>query len=103
MYKRYQGNSGLVRRVEEPAPPGRVPPPGRFPPSGSMPPPPPGPFPPPPPPRAPGLFERLRALLPGPRAPLETEDLLLLAILYLLYRESGETEWLVALAAMVIQ
>ena len=99
MYKRWQGNSGRVCRVEEPfpplrgsaPPPGPFPPPGGFPPSGSLPPP------------LAGLFGRLRTLLPGGRAPLETEDLLLLLILYLLYRESGETEWLVALCAMLIQ
>jgi len=44
---------------------------------------------------------------PGPRpfrflAELETEDLLLLLILYLLYRESGDSELLMILAAMFV-
>ena len=90
MYKRYQGNTGLVRRVEEAAPPGRSLPPR------------PGGYVPPPPPPPPGLLGRLGALLPGLRAGLETEDLLLLLILYLLYRESGDGEYLLALAAMVM-
>lgn len=114
MAKRWQGNSGLVSRMEEPAPPprGPVPVPGRGLPPGYGPPPgPPGYAPPPGPPRRPappggfpprgGLLGRLTGLLPGLRAPLETEDLLVLLILYLLYRESGDTEWLVALAAML--
>ena len=82
---RYEGNTGRVRRMPEPwceAPP---PPP--------MPPIPPAP---PPPPRPGGL-------LPGLRLPvsLETEDLLLLLILYLLYRESGDEELLFILAALL--
>ena len=99
MYKRYQDNSGLVRRVEEPFPPppaavpplaGAYPPPKGIPPAGGFPPPP-----------LSGLFGRLKALVPRLRIGLETEDLLILLILYLLYRESGDTEWLVALAAML--
>ena len=118
MAKRWQGNSGLVSRMEERAPPPRGPlpapgygpppgPPGYAPPPGT----PPGYAPPPGPPRRPappggfppprGPLGRLTGLLPGLRAPLETEDLLVLLILYLLYRESGDTEWLVALAAML--
>lgn len=98
MYKRYQGNSGLMRRVGEPeAPRGAFPPPPPPPGHAAPPPPPPrGAVPPPPSPLA-GLLGRL----PGRLAALETEDLLLLLILYLLYRESGETEWLVALAALL--
>ena len=96
MYKRYQGNSGLMRRVgESEAPEPAAPPP--------FPPPPPGPIP-PPPPSPPGAAAPLAGLLgrlPGRLTALETEDLILLLILFLLYRESGDTEWLVALAAMV--
>ena len=40
-----------------------------------------------------GIFERL-----DPKR-LETEDLLVLAILWLLYRESGDWEMLIALGA----
>ena len=90
MYKRYAGNSGAMRRVEDAPPP---------------PPPPPGPPPPPPPakPGLPGLPEGLFShLLSGLREGLETEDLLLLLILYLLYRESGEHELLVVMGAMLL-
>ena len=82
---RYEGNTGRVRRVPEPEVFAACPPP--------MPPIPP---PPPPPPRPGGL-------LPGLRLPvsLETEDLLLLLILYLLYRESGDEELLFILAALL--
>ena len=39
---------------------------------------------------------------PAPRpGGLETEDLILLLILYLLYRESGDVDWLIALGAML--
>ena len=93
MYKRYLGNSGQVVREEE----RRAPPP----------PPPPEPFapppPPPPPPRPEPFFGlpflgRLEGLLGG----LETEDLLLMAILYLLYRESGDSEWLLILGCLFV-
>ena len=107
MYKRWEGNSGRVRRVAEnggfappkaeeakpPFPPGPVPPP----PAPRPAPPPPGPVPPPA-----GLFGELGSLLRGLRRDLETEDLLLGLILYLLYRESGDTEWLFALGAMLL-
>lgn len=102
MYKRYQGNSGLVRRVEESVPPPPPPASGPFPGPGSAPPRPPGHRPPPPPGPVQGLLGRLGGLLPGLREGLETEDLLLLLILYLLYRESGDTEWLIALGAMLL-
>ena len=82
MVKHWQGNSGLVCREEErAAPPPRPPLPG----------------PPPPPPALPFLG-RLEGLLGA----LETEDLLLMAILYLLYRESGDSEWLLILAALFL-
>ena len=88
MYKRYHGNSGRVEHVEErPAPP-----------VSASPPPPPQPPPPPPP----GSLTRLLGqFLPGGREPLETEDLLLLLILYLLYRESGERELLIMMGAVL--
>ena len=101
MYKRWEGNSGLVRHVGEPAQSPE--PPSRDTPDASA-----GDrkgrnyAPPPSPSRAPGLFGGLDALLPGLRRDLETEDLLLGLILYLLYRESGETEWLIALGAMLL-
>ena len=85
MYKRYQGNSGRMTRVEEPHT--RVPPP----------PPPPGAR----PSRRPGLPELLGGLLPGGEA-WDTEDLILLLILYLMYRESGDSDLLVILGAMFL-
>lgn len=87
-YNRYHGNSGRYERVEDvfvPSPP---------------------PFPPPPPPE-----EKDRTFPPaqspsepgGLRLPrLDTEDLLILAVLWLLYRSSGEQEMLVALAAYLV-
>ena len=85
MYKRYHGNSGRVEHVEErPAPPVFAPPPQ------------------PPPPPPPGSLTRLLGqFLPGGREPLETEDLLLLLILYLLYRESGDRELLIMMGAVL--
>ena len=94
MYKRWQGNSGLVSRVEDRREPPPSPPPA--------PPPRPGPPPPPPSPRPPffGLpfFGRLEDAL----GELELEDLLLMAVLYLLYRESGDSEWLLILGCYFV-
>ncbi|MBR3474175.1 MAG: hypothetical protein IKH34_03805 [Oscillospiraceae bacterium] len=92
MVKRYEGNTGRVRRIPEglPEPPRRVPePPHRE------------PGPPPPPPGAGLLPRQLQRLLSASLGELETEDLLLLLILYLLYRESGDKDWLVTLGAML--
>ena len=97
MAKRYEGNTGRVRpledvRVERPAPPPPPPAPGRM--SHSS-------------PWSEGnplselLPRQLQRMLSGSLRDLETEDLLLLLILYLLYRESGDPEWLLTLAAMV--
>lgn len=87
---RYYGNSGRMERMpDRPIPPPPVPPP-------SMPPPPP----PPPRPRpAPELNKLLRRF---DLRRLERDDLLLLAILYLLYRESGEKELLIVMGAMIL-
>lgn len=88
MYKRYQGNTGRVQRVEErgPAPPPR-------------------PAPVPTPPRresAPALPETLARLLPGLGGQLETEDILLLLILYLMYRETGDSDLLIVMGGMFL-
>ena len=91
MYKRYRGNSGHMEWVEEHAVPSEP-----FP----MPPPPP-PW--PPPQERPGFLSGLLGrFLPGLQEGLETEDLLLLLILYLLYRESGDMELLIILGAMLL-
>jgi len=107
-YNRYQGNTGRVVRVEEPE---------RMPPSPPPPPPEPprasAPGPRGRPPLPPGtLFGGLNGLFSGfgrgggsfpgnILGSLETEDLLLIAILYLLYRESGDTEFLIILGAFL--
>ena len=96
MAKRYEGNTGRVRPLED-APAEKPAPPQ---PAASGPPPHPGP--------GPGgnplselLPRQLQRMLSGSLRDLETEDLLLLLILYLLYRESGDPEWLLTLAARV--
>ena len=108
MYNRYDGNTGRVVRIPEPEPPAR-----RQPPALRNPPPPPersratsGP----PPARGGGLDSLfpenisglLGKLVPGAlREGLELEDLLLMLILYLMYRESGDKELLIVLGAML--
>ena len=94
MVKRYDGNTGRMVRVEEgpPLAPEHPPEASRGPerhsrPSG--------------PPRTSPLPRQLQRLLSGSLGDLETEDLLLLLILYLLYRESGDQDWLVTLGAML--
>ena len=92
MYKLYHGSGGQPRRVEERRE--RVPPP--------MP-----PFPPRPGPAgaenpADPIRQAVESLLGRITGELETEDLILLAILYLLYRESGDTEMLFILGAMLL-
>lgn len=104
MYSRYAGPGTEYRRAPAPRPfPEQGPQPGpRRPP---MPPPGPGPRRPgprpaphsgPEPPRAPGSCP------PGPAGPpgLDAGDLLLLAVLFLLYRESGDEDFLVMLAVV---
>ena len=90
--KRYDANTGQVSGMPEPiAAPPAVPPP-----SPPIVPPRPRPAPPPP----------LGGLLPGRLlsglGELDSEDLLLLLILWLLYRESGDLELLVIMAAMYL-
>jgi hypothetical protein len=101
MYNRYQGNSGRVERVAEPQSARRT--------VRSPLPPPDGPSPLPPQAavkRPPGPLHDLRGSLGGLLSrlnpgKLQTEDLLVIAILYLMYRESGETELLIALGAFL--
>ena len=84
MYNRYKGNSGKVVRVEEapqstpkPVPVKRQPP-------------------------APKSVSPLQNIIPKTLTELETEDLLLILILYLMYRESGDKELLIILGAMYL-
>jgi len=93
MINRYEGNTGRVTRLPEPQ---DLPPP----PGPEAPPPPPRPGPGPPPPRRPG--PDLGRLLPGLYEGLETEDVLLLLILWLLYRESGDQELLIIFGALFL-
>ena len=90
MIHRYEGNTGRMRPMPEPE---------------DLAPPPPPAVPAPPPVRRPrGFFPGfadLSRILPG-AADFETEDLLLLLILYLLYRESGDEELLIILGAMFL-
>lgn len=91
MYKVYRGGRGQPEWVEEHRPP----------------PPPPGPPPRqhPEPPGTDGLIGPVQQivdnLLGRVTGELETEDLILLLILYLLYRESGDTEMLLIMGAML--
>ena len=78
MYNRYQGNSGRVERVPDaPQPEIRPHPPA---PSGG------------------GLQQLLQKFS---LADLESEDLLLILVLYLMYRESGDKELLFILGGML--
>ena len=108
MYNRYQGNSGRVLRVEESEEQrrrSRDPPTEPAPQSVS-----PGPRtdrPMPgertPPNRLPGLSGELwSALRRLTDKRMEMEDLLLLLFLYLLYRESGDEEFLLAIGCLLL-
>ncbi len=108
-YNRYRGNSGRVERVEERM---AASPPERAQDETEALPPPPPPQPPPPPPPPPpetepaaaepiwGELSRLLDRLSLGR--WETEDLLLALILYLLYRESGDKDFLIMLGGLLL-
>ena len=112
---RYEGNTGRFIRMPDPEPdlrPRRSPPPPPRPaqPPGPQPPPPrpapPTPHPPQPPPDRRPPAGGLGGILDGILGRLdianwETEDLLLMLVLYLMYRESGDSELLIILAAML--
>lgn len=104
MINRWQGNSGRVQRLPEqgdrpqqhsatmpkPGPPveARRPVPGPHPAK-----------------KGGGLLsglESLKKLIPGKTEELETEDIILLLILYLMYRESGDSELLMIMGAMFL-
>ena len=90
MINRYEGNTGRVTRMPEPA---------------DFPPPPPPPLKKPPRPMPPRMARPgfdLGRLLPGLGEGLEGEDLLLLLILWLLYRESGDQELLIIMGALFL-
>ena len=98
MVKRYEGNTGRVRYLAEKplSEPSPAPPPPRAETPRPVP---------PAPDRGNPLSEllprQLQRMLSGSLRDLETEDLLLLLILYLLYRETGDPDWLLTLGAML--
>lgn len=89
MYNRYQGNSGRVERVPDALQPSIRPHPP-APPAGNNKPPPGKP--------GGGLQQLLQKFS---LADLESEDLLLILVLYLMYRESGDKELLFILGGML--
>ena len=103
-YNRYSGNTGRVERVEDlsgpvPFPPGAA----RGDPARNRPRPVQAP---PPAARRPGLLSGMtgelgRVLQRLSPMNLETEDLLLILILYLLYRESGDEEFLIMIGGLI--
>ena len=100
MINRYQGNSGRVERFPESGEERRAPPREQIP--RRQPPPPVRPKPPKPAPG--GLLNGLGdigRLLPDKIGELETDDIILLLILYLMYRESGDKELLFILGGML--
>lgn len=97
MINRWQGNSGRVQRLPEHG--DRVP--ERPQPHSPRPSPPPYQ----PQKRTGGILsglEGLKKLLPQKAEELETEDIILLLILYLMYRESGDSELLMIMGAMFL-
>ena len=89
MYKVYHGGGGEPRRVEErrePRSPAAPPPPGAGPREELADP----------------LRRALDSLFSRVTSGLETEDLILLLIVYLLYRESEDTEMLIILGALLL-
>ena len=100
MINRYQGNSGRVERFPESGEERRAPPREQIP---RRQPPPVKPKPPEPAPG--GLLNGLGdigRLLPDKIGELETDDIILLLILYLMYRESGDSELLIIMGAMFL-
>ena len=87
MYNRYQGNSGKVQRVHECEKPKSEKPkdlPSRkTPPLKSL-----------------DKASPVSSLLPKGLPELETEDLILLLVLYLMYRKSGDSDLLIMMGAM---
>lgn len=83
-YNYYRGGSGIAERREEterPPVPKRAVPPLKT---------------------ESGIAQTLSRLLPNRLGELETEDIILLLILYLMYRESGDSELLMIMGAMFL-
>ena len=93
MYNRYRGNGSRAERIEEPKHINSAPPQKsavqqkKAPPhKGNKPP----------------LLGGTLSAIPQKLGELETEDLLLILILYLMYRESGDRELLIIMGAMYL-
>ena len=89
MLNRWQGNTGKVQRIDESSL-------GKKEPFRAV-----------PPPQSPGraaesIAKRIEKLVPGIKEPLDNEDIILLLILYLMYRESGDSELLIIMGAMFL-
>ena len=105
MINRYQGNSGRLTHYPEPERPRRHAPQKPAPSAGQRPVSPAPQRPAPPPARPQGLLgglENLGRVLPERIGELETEDIILLLILYLMYRESGDSDLLIIMGAMFL-
>lgn len=89
MYNRYQGNSGRVQRIREADSPKDEKP--KLPPRQNA-----------PPLRKLGSDNLFSALLPKGLPELETEDIILLLMLYLMYRKSGDSDLLIMMGAMFL-
>ena len=50
----------------------------------------------------PDMLGQLTSAVPRKLAELETEDIILLLVLYLMYRDSGDTEFLIIMGAMFL-
>lgn len=100
MVNRWQGNTGKHIRIEEPISQPADHSPDRYrqqrktapaqPPQNTHPRP------------QPGFSGKLSNLLTSELSDLETEDIILLLILYLMYRESGDSELLIIMGAMFL-
>ena len=90
MYNRYRGNGSKPERVEEHVPAKKAPVPTKkpLPTKNTVP--------------KTGLQNLLPKSLGQNLSELETEDLLLILILYLMYRESGDQELLLIIGAMYL-
>ena len=90
MYNRYRGNGSKPERVEDHPPVKRPPPPQPMPlpVKNTVP--------------KTGLQNLLPKSIGQNLSELETEDLLLILILYLMYRESGDKELLIIIGAMYL-
>ena len=90
MLNRWQGNTGKVQRIDEASL-------GQQEPFHTA----------APPPQSSGnafenIMKKIEKIVPGTKEPLDNEDIILLLILYLMYRESGDSELLIIMGAMFL-